>query len=52
VVGFIARGIKLRGGPTALLGGAGTALVVSAVADDGKSEDSGPRLACGVVTKR
>lgn len=52
VVGFIARGVTLTGGPAALLGGAGTALVLSAAADDGKSDDMGPRLVCGVVTRR
>ena len=52
LVGFIVRGVGLGGGPTSLLGGAGTALVVSAAADPGGSKADVKRLACGVVTRR
>jgi Cu-Zn family superoxide dismutase len=52
MVGFIARGVGLSPGPTSLLGGAGTALVLTTGPDDGKAEPSGSRLVCGVVTKR
>jgi Cu-Zn family superoxide dismutase len=52
MVGFIARGVSLSPGPTSLLDGAGTALVLTTGPDDGKAEPSGARLICGVVTKR
>lgn len=52
VVGFIARGVTLTAGPTSLLGDAGTALVIATGPDDGRAEQGGARLVCGVVTKR
>jgi Cu-Zn family superoxide dismutase len=52
MVGFIARGVTLAPGPASLLGGAGTALVLTTGPDDGRAEPSGSRLVCGVVTKR
>jgi Cu-Zn family superoxide dismutase len=52
MIGFIARGITLAPGPTSLLGGAGTSLVLTAEGDDGHTEAGGARLVCGVVTKR
>jgi Cu-Zn family superoxide dismutase len=42
-VGFIARGLRLEGGPASLLAGGGTALVI---------DGGGARVACGVVTRR
>lgn len=52
VVGFIARGVSLAPGPVSLLGGAGTALVITSGPDDGTVEPAGARLVCGVVTRR
>jgi Cu/Zn superoxide dismutase len=52
MVGFIARGVTLAAGPTSLLGGEGTALVLTTGPDDGRAGSSGSRLVCGVVTKR
>ena len=52
MTGFIARGLTLSAGPNSLLGGAGTTLVLTAGPDDGRSEPSGARLFCGVVTRR
>ncbi len=51
---FVARGVTLREGPASLLGKDGSALVLHAAADDGKSDpagNSGARIACGVVTR-
>jgi Cu-Zn family superoxide dismutase len=52
MVGFIAHGVSLAPGPTSLLSGSGTALVLTTGPDDGQAEPSGARLVCGVVTKR
>jgi Cu-Zn family superoxide dismutase len=52
MVGFIAHGVSLTPGPTSLLGGAGTALVLTTGPDDGQVEPTGSRLVCGVVTRR
>jgi superoxide dismutase, Cu-Zn family len=49
----LAPGLRLRGtGPTSLLRGGGTALVVHASADDHRTDPSGAsgaRIACGVI---
>ncbi len=49
---FVAKGATLKPGKTSLLKQGGTALVIHAKADDGKTQpsgDSGDRVACGVV---
>lgn len=46
--------VILEGGPDALLGGDGSALVVHSGVDDYRSDpagNSGPRIACGVIRK-
>jgi len=51
---FTAKGVSLGDGAESLLGKDGTALVLHAAADDGKSDpagNSGARIACGVVTR-
>ncbi|MBI2525424.1 MAG: superoxide dismutase family protein [Candidatus Rokubacteria bacterium] len=48
------RAVTLSPGPTSLLGGRGTALVIHREADDGKTDpagNSGARIACGVITR-
>jgi len=52
---FLARGATLGEGDGSLLGPEGTALVVHADPDDGKTDpagNSGARIACGVIEKR
>jgi Cu-Zn family superoxide dismutase len=51
-VGFIAPGVTLGPGPASLLGGAGTALVLTAGPEEGHDAPGGKRLSCGVVTRR
>ncbi len=51
---FIAKGATLGEGPGSLFGPEGTALVIHAGKDDGKTDpagDSGARVACGVIKK-
>ena len=51
---FVAKGASLGNGPASMLKPGGTAVVVHASADDGKSDpagNSGARIACGVVVK-
>lgn len=46
--------VVLEGGPNALLGGDGSALVIHSGTDDYRSDpagNSGPRIACGVIRK-
>jgi superoxide dismutase, Cu-Zn family len=46
--------VTLDPGPTSLLGGKGTALIIHAAADDEKTDpigNSGARIACGVIMK-
>ncbi len=46
--------VVIDGGPNALLGGAGSAIVVHSGIDDYRSDpagNSGPRIACGVIRK-
>ncbi|OGK76065.1 MAG: hypothetical protein A2X51_04980 [Candidatus Rokubacteria bacterium GWC2_70_24] len=48
------KAATLGAGPTSLLGGTGTSIVVHAAADDGKTDpagNSGARIACGVIAK-
>jgi Cu-Zn family superoxide dismutase len=48
----VASGATLSGGPTSLLGGSGTALVIHVADDDQVSDpegNAGDRLACGVI---
>jgi Cu-Zn family superoxide dismutase len=52
MVGFIVRGVSLAPGPSSLLGGTGTSLVLTTGPEDGQAEPRGARLVCGVVTKR
>jgi Cu-Zn family superoxide dismutase len=50
----IAAGVTLSDGPHSVFTGGGTALVVHAKADDGKTDpagNSGDRIACGLITK-
>ena len=52
---FLARGATLGEGDGSLLGPEGTALVVHADPDDGKTDpagNSGARIVCGVIEKR
>ena len=47
------RAVTLNPGPTSLLGGKGTSIVIHAMADDERTDpagNSGARIACGVVT--
>lgn len=51
-VSFLLPGATLEAGPGSLVAGAGTALVLHAQADDGKTDpagNAGARIACGVV---
>jgi superoxide dismutase, Cu-Zn family len=51
---FIAKGVTLGEGPTSLFGKEGTALVVHADTDDGKTDpagNAGARVACGVIER-
>ena len=51
---LIAGGVTLSDGPNSVFTGGGTALVVHAKADDGKTDpsgNSGDRVACGVIQK-
>jgi Cu-Zn family superoxide dismutase len=53
-IDIVTKAVTLAPGPTSLLGGKGTALVVHERADDEKTDpsgDSGARIACGVITK-
>ena len=48
------KAATLGAGPSSLLGGTGTSIVVHAAADDGKTDpagNSGARIACGVIAK-
>ncbi len=48
------KAMTLDPGPTSLLGGKGTSIVIHAAADDEKTDpsgNSGARIACGVITK-
>ena len=48
------KAVTLEPGPTSLLGGKGTAIVIHAAADDEKTDptgNSGARIACGVIAK-
>ena len=48
------KAVTLEPGPTSLLDGKGTAIVIHAAADDQKTDpagNSGARIACGVVAK-
>ncbi len=48
------KAATLGAGPTSLLGGTGTSIVVHAAADDGKTDpagNTGARIACGVIVK-
>ncbi len=50
----IAAGVTLGDDPHSVFTGGGTALVIHAKADDGKTDpsgNSGDRIACGVITK-
>jgi len=50
----IATGVTLSDGPHSVFTGGGTALVVHAKADDGKTDpagNAGDRIACGLITK-
>jgi Cu-Zn family superoxide dismutase len=47
------KAVTLAPGPTSLLGGKGTAIVIHAMADDDRTDpsgNSGDRIACGVIT--
>jgi len=47
------KAVTLSPGPTALLGGKGTSIVMHAMPDDDKTDpagNSGARIACGVIT--
>ncbi|MBZ5522608.1 MAG: superoxide dismutase family protein [Acidobacteriia bacterium] len=51
---LIAPNVTLTDGPHSVFTGGGTALVVHAKADDGKTDpagNAGDRIACGVITK-
>jgi Cu-Zn family superoxide dismutase len=51
---FVAKGVTLGKGPASLFGKEGTALVVHADPDDGKTDpagNSGARVACGVIER-
>jgi Cu-Zn family superoxide dismutase len=51
---LVARGVTLGEGPASLFGKDGTALVVHADLDDGKTDpagNAGARIACGVLTR-
>lgn len=48
------KAVTLEPGPTSLLDGKGTSIVIHAAADDEKTDptgNSGGRIACGVITK-
>src|SRR5215475_3946814 len=50
----LAKGVTLGDGANSVFTGGGTALVIHAKADDGKTDpsgNSGDRIACGVITK-
>jgi superoxide dismutase, Cu-Zn family len=50
----VAKGVTLGDDPHSVFTGGGTALVIHAKADDGKTDpsgNSGDRIACGVITK-
>jgi Cu-Zn family superoxide dismutase len=50
----IAKGVTLSDGANSVFANGGTALVIHAKADDGKTDpsgNSGDRIACGVITK-
>lgn len=49
---IVLKGLSLKGGPNAMMAGAGTSLVLHEKADDyttDPSGDSGSRIACGVI---
>ncbi len=51
---FVAKGVTLGKGPASLFGKDGTALVVHADPDDGKTDpagNAGARVACGVIER-
>jgi Cu-Zn family superoxide dismutase len=51
---FVAKGVSLDDGAGSLFAGAGTALVVHADKDDGKTDpagNAGARVACGVIER-
>jgi Cu-Zn family superoxide dismutase len=53
-VDIVTKAATLGPGPTSLLGGKGTSIVVHAAADDEKTDptgNSGARIACGVIVK-
>lgn len=51
---IVAPGVTMGDAPNSVFAGGGTALVIHAKADDGKTDpagNSGDRIACGVITK-
>jgi Cu-Zn family superoxide dismutase len=51
---IVAPGVIMGDGSNSVFAGGGTALVIHAKADDGKTDpagNSGDRIACGVITK-
>jgi Cu-Zn family superoxide dismutase len=54
-VHYVLRGVTLGSGPTSLLRGDGTSVVIHANADDYSTDpagNSGARIACGVIQKK
>ena len=54
-VSVVAKGVSLSSGKGSLFGESGTALVVHAKPDDGKTDpagNAGDRIACGVIERR
>jgi Cu-Zn family superoxide dismutase len=52
---YVAKGVSLDDGPGSLFAGDGTALVVHANPDDGKTDpagNAGDRIACGVIERK
>jgi Cu-Zn family superoxide dismutase len=52
---FVTKGVSLDEGPGSLFAGDGTALVVHANPDDGKTDpagNAGDRIACGVIERK